>query len=416
METKLWHPFANMAEVKEHPFVVDRAEGVWVYDRDGKRYLDGTAGLWYCNVGHGRSEIVEAVAGQMRKLDTYFTFHDYSNEPAERLAARLSALAPMDDAKIFFTSGGGESIDTAAKLARLYWARRGEPERVHILSRRGSYHGTNGFGTGIAGIEANRDGFGPVLADATRVDRDDPEDLRAAIERIGAGKVAAFFAEPVQGAGGAWAPRPGYLEAVADICAETGVLFVADSVIGGFGRLGDWFGVERWGLRPDLITFAKGVTSGYLPLGGVAVSARVADVFWQAPGHAFPHGPTYSGHPSVAAAALANLDILEREELPARSRQMEKLLHEALLAVGEHAAVTEVRGGTGLLGAVRLAPEALPDKSVIHRVARSVREHGLIVRVLGGDSLVVSPPLTITDEELDFLRASMTAGIEAALS
>ncbi|PXY38440.1 aspartate aminotransferase family protein [Prauserella flavalba] len=416
-QSRLWHPFANMAEVKDDKFVVDRAEGVWLYDRDGKRYLDGTAGLWYCNVGHGRTEIVDAVAEQMRRLDNYFTFNDYSNEPAEELARRLSGLAPMDEAKIFLTTGGGESIDTAAKLARLYWARRGEPERTHLISRRQSYHGTNGLGTSIAGIEGNRHGFGPLVAEATRVAYDDAEELRAAIERIGAEKVAAFFAEPVIGAGGARPPEPGYLEAVAKICAENDVLFIADSVIGGFGRLGGWFGVERWGLRPDMITFAKGVTSGYLPLGGVAVSARVSDVFWEAPGAPFMHGPTYSGHPSVAAAALANLDILERENLLARSRELEKPLHDALLRLADHSAVAEVRGGTGLIGAVEIEADILAgDKGLITRMQKAVRERGAIVRVLCGNALVVSPPLTITEAELTLLADTIEAGINAALT
>ncbi|MBK1784685.1 aspartate aminotransferase family protein [Prauserella sp. ASG 168] len=406
-----------MAEVKHDRFVVDRAEGVWLYDADGRRYLDGTAGLWYCNVGHGRTEIVDAVAAQMRRLDNYFTFNDYTNEPAEELARRLSAVAPMDEAKIFLTTGGGESIDTAAKLARLYWARRGQPERVHFLSRRQSYHGTNGLGTSIAGIEGNRDGFGTLVSDTTLVAHDDAEELRAAIESIGPEKVAAFFAEPVLGAGGARAPQPGYLEAVAKICAEHDVLFVADSVIGGFGRLGGWFGVERWGLRPDLITFAKGVTSGYLPLGGVAVSAQVADVFWAEPGASFPHGPTYSGHPTVAAAALANLDILEREQLLARSRELEGPLHDALLRLAKHRAVAEVRGGTGLLGAVEIEASVLADdKGLITRMQKAVREHGAIVRVLAGNALVVSPPLTITEDELTLLAETIEAGIDGALA
>ncbi|PXY31569.1 aspartate aminotransferase family protein [Prauserella muralis] len=417
METRLWHPFANMAEVKDKPFLVDRAEGVWIYDTDGTRYLDGTAGLWYCNAGHGRAEIVDATAAQMRRLDSYFTFGDFSNEPAERLATRLSELAPMEQARIFFTTGGGESVDTAAKLARLYWARRGEPQRVHIVSRRHSYHGTNGFGTSLAGIEVNRDGFGPLLSDATRVAHDDAEDLRAAIERIGAENIAAFFAEPVIGAGGARPPEPGYLEAAAKICAEHGILFVADSVICGFGRVGGWFGVERWGLRPDLITFAKGVTSGYLPLGGVAAAGHVADVFWEAPGSLVAHGPTYSGHPTVAAAALANLDILEREDLPGRAVELERPLLEALLPLREHPAVADVRGGVGLIAAVELDGELLAEhKGIAARMQLAIRERGLIVRVLGGSTLVVSPPLIITEDEIGVLGKTMAEGIDAVLA
>lgn len=412
-QTRLWHPFANMAQVAGKEFVVDRADGVWIFDRDGKRYLDGTAGLWYCNVGHGRAEIADAVARQLRKLDVYFVFNDYSNEPAEELAFRLSELAPMDDAKIFLTSGGGESIDTAAKLARLYWARHGQPGRTHILSRHQSYHGTNGFGTSIGGIPVNREGFGTLLSDASRVSYDDAEDLRSAIERIGAEKIAAFFAEPVIGAGGVRPPKPGYLEAVAKICAEHGILFVCDSVIGGFGRLGGWFGVERWDLRPDMITFAKGVTSGYLPLGGVAVSGAVSEVFWSAAGSPFPHGPTYSGHPTVAAAALANLDILAKEELPRRANELEKPLHDTLLALRDHPAVAEIRGGTGMLGAVELDADLLAqEKGLVLRVQRAARERGVIVRPLSS-AVAVSPPLTISEEEIGLLGATIGEALDA---
>ncbi|GAA4831351.1 aspartate aminotransferase family protein [Saccharopolyspora rosea] len=411
-ETSLWHPFADMSAVRDEQFCVARAEGVWVYDQQGRRYLDGTAGLWYCNAGHGRTEIVDAVARQMRELDTYFVFNDVTNPPAEQLADRLAGLAPVDDAKIFLTTGGGESVDTAAKLARLYWVHQGRPERTHILSRGNAYHGTNGMGTSIGGIEANQAGFGRLVPDTERVDRDDAESLREAIERIGADRIAAFFAEPVMGAGGLYPPKPGYLEAVAKICAEHDILFVADSVICGFGRVGGWFGVERWGLRPDMITFAKGVTSGYLPLGGVVVGGRVAEPFWRQPGHPFRHGPTYSGHPSVAAAALANLDILEREELPARADALERPLHEGLLSLADHPAVGEVRGGTGLLGAVELAPDVLAaDPGAAARLQRAVRDRGVIVRPLA-KAVAVSPPLTVAESEIDLLVQALREGLD----
>lgn len=413
--TRLWHPFANMAEVKQQQFLVDRAEGAWIYDRAGRPYLDATAGLWYCNVGHGRAEIADAVAAQLRRLDAYFVFNDFTNEPAERLAHRLSELAPMPDAKIFLTSGGGDSIETAVKLARRYWIRRGFPERVHILSRRHSYHGTHGFGTSIGGIDPNREGYGPLLSDASRVAHDDIDDLRAAIDRIGAGKIAAFFCEPVIGAGGVRPPLPGYLEAAAKICAEHDILFVADAVICGFGRLGSWFGVERWNLTPDMIAFAKGVTSGYLPLGGVAVAGQVAEPFWDGDGWPFPHGQTYSGHPTAAAAALANLDILEREDLLARADALEQPLYDALGALRDHPAVGEVRGGVGLLGAVELAPEVLAeDKTVPVRVQRAARERGVIVRPLA-TALAVSPPLTVTEEEIALIPKTVAEALDAVL-
>ncbi|GAA4883532.1 aspartate aminotransferase family protein [Saccharopolyspora cebuensis] len=413
--TALWHPFADMSEVKAEQFCVTRAEGVWIYDDRGRRYLDGTASLWYANAGHGRTEIIEAAAAQMRELAAYSVFNDFTNPRAEELATRLAGLAPVDDAKIFLTTGGGEAIDTAAKLARLYWARRGHPERTHILSRGSAYHGTNGLGTGIGGIEANRTGFGALLPDAVRVARDDADALRETVERLGAERVAAFFAEPVLGAGGLHPPEPGYLEAVAKICAEHDILFVADSVICGFGRVGTWFGVERWGLRPDMITFAKGVTSGYLPLGGVVVGDRVAEPFWRGTGGAFRHGATYSGHPTVAAAALANLDVLERESLLRRADELEGPLHEALRSLAGHPAVGEVRGGTGLLGAVELAPDLLAeDPGAVPRAQRAVRDRGVVVRPLG-TALAVSPPLTITESEIGLITDALREGLDAML-
>ncbi|CAM02604.1 adenosylmethionine-8-amino-7-oxononanoate aminotransferase [Saccharopolyspora erythraea NRRL 2338] len=414
--TRLWHPFANMADVKNQAFLVDRAEGVWVYDQDGRQYLDATASLWYVNIGHGRREIADAVAAQMSRLDAFNVFNDYTNRPAEELAARLAALAPMDDARVFFTSGGADSIETAAKLARLYWVNRGQPQRTHLLSRGQAYHGTHGVGTSIAGIQANRDGFGEMIADTTRVSNEDPEDLRDAIERLGADRVAAFFAEPVIGAGGLIPPKPGYLEAVAKICREYDVLFVADEVICGFGRLGHWFGSQRFDLRPDLITFAKGVTSGYLPLGGVIAAGSVAEPFWTDGGRPFRHGPTYSGHPTVAAAALANLDILEREDLLGRSRELEQPLFDVLRSLTDHPAVSEARGGVGLLGAVELDAALLAEEpGLVLRAHQAIRAAGVITRPLGS-ALAVSPPLTITTEQVDLIGQGIRAGLDATLS
>ena len=271
------------------------------------------------NVGHGRDEIVEAAMAQMRSSASYQTFGVFANRPALDLAERLADLAPLDDPRIFLGSGGGDAIDTAAKLARRYFAAIGTPERTHLISRSQGYHGTHGLGTSIGGIPANRQDVGPLDPDASVVPYDSLEALEAEIERVGADRVAAVFVEPVIGAGGVRQPAPGYIEGVAELCARTGVLFVCDSVIAGFGRLGTWFGIERWDVRPDMLTFAKGVTSGYLPLGGVVVGAKVAAPFWE-DGAWFRHGPTYSGHPTVCAAAMANLDIIGSALLPARKR------------------------------------------------------------------------------------------------
>ena len=236
-----------------------------------RSYLDGTASLWCVNVGHGRQEIADAVAAQMRDLATYQTFGVFANRPALDLAERLAALAPLDDPRIFLVSGGGDAIDTAAKLARRYFAAIGRPERTHLISRSQGYHGTHGLGTSIGGIPSNREGVGPLDPDASIVAWDSVDALAAEIERLGAERVAAVFVEPVIGAGGVLQPPSGYVEGVAALCERTGVLFVCDSVIAAFGRLGTWFGAERFDVRPDLLTFAKGVTSGYLPLGGVVV-------------------------------------------------------------------------------------------------------------------------------------------------
>ena len=318
-DTRFWHPFSDMSAVNGHELVMERAEGIWVYDSEGRRYLDGTASLWYANVGHGRAEIADRVREQMGTLEAYSTFGDYANAPALELAARLSEHAPMPDARVFFTTGGGESIDTAAKLARQYWSVEGRPDKVHMITRSAAYHGTNAFGTSLGGIEPNRVGFGPLVLDTSTIPYDSVAALEEEIHRVGADRVGAFFAEPVIGAGGVYPPPDGYLEGVAAVCAEYDVLFVADSVICGFGRLGSWFGVERWSLAPDMIVFAKGVTSGYLPLGGVVASARVAEPFWSQSGHVFRHGATYAGHPVCCAAALANLrHPRAREPHPAR--------------------------------------------------------------------------------------------------
>ncbi|WP_431878782.1 aspartate aminotransferase family protein [Amycolatopsis sacchari] len=412
METALWHPFSDMAVVREREFVVDRGEDVWVYDTSGNRYLDATASLWYANAGHGRQEIADAAAAQMRKLAGYSTFGDFANEPARELAARLARIAPVPGAKVFLTTGGGEAIDTAVKIARRYHDVRGESSRVHVISRAQSYHGTNGIGTGVAGIDANRTGFGELLPSSSRIAYDSVDALREEILRVGPENVAAFLFEPVIGAGGVLPPPEGYVRGVVDVCHEFGVLAIADAVICGFGRLGTWFGVERWDAEPDLITFAKGVTSGYLPLGGVIAHGRVAEPFWDRPGNALRHGATYAGHPACCAAALANLDILDREGLIERGRTMEGVLADALAPLGAHPLVAEVRAGVGLLGAVELTADVLEQvPTAIGDLASLVRQRGVLVRTLG-KAVAVSPPLTVRSEHLQEIEGALAAGLE----
>ncbi len=412
--TRFWHPFADMGSVSQHELLIERGEGVWVFDADGNRYLDGTASLWYANVGHGRQDIAEAVAAQMRKLEAYSTFGDFGNRPANELCERLAAVAPMDDARVFLGSGGGDAIDTAAKIVRRHWVMSGQPDRTHLISRTQGYHGTHGFGTSIGGIEANTANWGPMVGDTSTVEFDSLEALEAQILHVGPDRVAAFFCEPVIGAGGVYPPPKGYIQGVADLCAEHGILLVIDSVICGFGRLGTWYGIERWeDVRPDLITFAKGVTSGYLPLGGVVVSGAVATPFFEAPGAPMlRHGATYAGHPSCCAAALVVMDIYEREGLLTRGRDLEAALASTLGELTSHPAVAEVRAGCGLLGAVQLAPEVLEqDTAAVAKLAQGAREAGVLVRPLLG-SVAVSPPLTVETEHLQQIADAIRAGLD----
>ena len=412
--TRFWHPFADMGAVSDREFLIERGEGVHVFDSAGRRYLDGTASLWYANLGHSRPEIADAVAAQLRTLPAYSTFGDFANRPSNELCERLSALAPMDDARVFLASGGGDAIDTAAKIARRHQVLAGHPERTFLISRTHGYHGTHGFGTSIGGIEANVTNWGPLVGDVATVQHDSLEALEAEILRIGPDRVAAFFCEPVIGAGGVRLPPEGYIEGVADVCAEHGVLLVVDAVICGFGRLGTWFGIERWeDVRPDLITFAKGVTSGYLPLGGVIASGKVAAPFFEeAGGPMLRHGATYAGHPTVCAASLAVLDIYERENVIPRGRELEQPLADALAPLADHPAVEEVRAGLGLLAAVQLAPDVLADDAgAVAKVAAGAREAGVLLRPLLG-SLAVSPPLVVEREHLAEIADGYRAGLD----
>jgi putrescine---pyruvate transaminase len=411
--TRFWHPFADMGAVSQHELLIERGEGVWVYDADGKRYFDGTASLWYANIGHGREEVAEAVGAQMRTLEAYSTFGDFGNRPANELTERLAATSPMPDTRIFLTSGGGDSIDTAAKIARRHWVLQGQPERVHLISRTNGYHGTHGFGTSVGGIEANTSNWGPLVPATSSVAFDSLEALEAEIQRVGPDKVAAFFCEPVIGAGGVYPPPEGYIQGVADLCAEHGILFVCDSVICGFGRLGTWWGIERWDdVVPDMITFAKGVTSGYLPLGGVAVSGTVATQFFGGGAPMLRHGATYAGHPTCCAAALAVLDIYERDELIPRGRELERPLLEALAPLGGHEAVGEVRGGTGFLAAVALSEDALAaDPGAVGKLAAGAREAGVLIRPLL-KGVAMSPPLISESEHIELLVQGIAAGLD----
>jgi adenosylmethionine-8-amino-7-oxononanoate aminotransferase len=412
-----WHPFSDMAAVEAAgELTIVRGEGSHVWDADGRRYLDASASLWYCNVGHGRTEIAEAVARQMADLEAYSTFGDVTNPPTAALAERVAALAPFADAKVFLTSGGSDSIDTALKIARRYWKLLGERERHIVIRRDRAYHGMHTAGTSLAGIPANLDGYGGFIDEVIEVPWDDAAALRVAIDGAGADQVAAFFVEPIMGAGGVFAPPPGYLEAVRQVCRDTGVLFIADEVITGFGRVGAWFASERWTLDPDLITCAKGITSGYLPLGAVIAPPRVWGPFAAEGAGMFRHGYTYSGHAAVSAAALANLDIIERERLLARAVDLEASLAEALTPLASHDLVEEVRAGVGALAAVHISADAVAaDPELMGRIVPACRRAGLMTRTLvsrAGLSICVSPPLVLTDAEVE----ELASGLDAALT
>ena len=413
----LWNPFANMASLAGRAVTIVRGEGAHVFDTEGRSYLDALASLWYCNVGHGRDELADAAAAQMRQLAAYQVFEYYSNPPAEELARRVAELAPVPGAKVFFTPGGGsDAVDTAAKLARAYWRAAGRPGKQISIARTHAYHGMNAYGPSLGGTPANTEPFVPLVSQVEHVAWDDPAALEKTIEQLGAGRVAAFFCEPVIGAGGVYPPPEGYLASVREICRRHDVLFIADEVITGFGRVGTWFASERFALDPDMITSAKGLSSGYAPIGAVIVGEKVAEPFWRAGSdQVFRHGYTYSGHPAAAAVALANLDLIEREQLIERVAALEPVLARAMAPLAAHPAVSAVRSGTGPLAAVEIAEDLrAADPLIGQRLVLAARERGVITRLLRGVALQVSPPFVITKEEITRIAEAFVGAFDAA--
>jgi putrescine aminotransferase len=408
--TALWHPFAAMAAVEGAELVIVRGEGARVWDDAGREYLDATAGLWFANVGHGRRELAEAAAAQMQRLAAHHTFGDLANEPALRLAEQVAALAPIADAAVFFTTGGSDAVDTAGKIARRYWSLRGQPEREVIVARRHAYHGMNAYGTSLGGIPANREGLGHLVDEVQLVEHDDSAAMVDTLDRLD-GRVAAVIAEPVIGAGGVIPPPEGYWPELAAICRERDVLLICDEVISGFGRLGEWFGAQRYGVAPDIITCAKGITSGYVPLGAVIASGRVREPFWAEGAPPFRHGYTYSGHATACAVALANLALIEREGLVQRVRELEPVLADALLPVASAPGVGEVRCA-GLRGAIELEADLLRERpGLADQVVRVARRYGVLTRSLRGVALQISPPFVTQEDEL----RRMVGGIAEAV-
>ncbi len=385
------HPFTPPTRTEFITIV--GGDGAVVWDDQGRRYIDGLASLWYVNVGHGRRELIDAIGAQASRLATYHTFDPFTNEPADRLAERIAAIAPMPDARVFFGNSGSEAVDTAMKLARLLHRLEGRPERQVIISREHGYHGTNYGGTSAQGLPLNREGWGPLVGEVINVPADNLEAVaRVFSER--AGEVAAVLTEPVQGAGGVFPPPEGYLEGLRRLCDRHGALLIMDEVITGFGRLGRWFGSEYYGVEPDLVTFAKAVTSGYVPLSGVIVGRRVRAALESDPEFMLRHGYTYSGHPLACAAGLANLDVHEAEGLVERAVHVGRRLSDGLQSLYADGMVSDVRG-VGAVWAV-----GLPEGREAPEVRGRMIDRGVIVRPLG-DSLAICPPLVIGDQQID---------------
>ena len=405
--TPLWHSQAHMPSVMRDELVLVRGEGAYVWDATGRRLLDVPASLWYANIGHGRAEIAAAVAAQMRELETYSTFGRFATLPALELAGWVSEHVPLEQPKVFLTSGGGDSVDTAAKLARRYWHAMGAPDKQVILTRERAYHGLHGFGTSITGLAANLEGLGPLIQHTERVPTSDVAAVRKRFEDEH-DRIAALFVEPVIGTGGVILPEPGYLQAIEQLCRDYDVLFIVDEVITGFGRTGEWFACDRFGLNPDILLLAKGITSGYMPLGAVVISRRVWEPFWRDGSDlVFRHGITYSGHASACVAALRNIEILRDERLVENVAALGELFTETLKALARAPLVKEVRAGVGFLAGVELE-----DAAIAERVARAALDHGLLLRVISNTTLQVSPPLVVSSGDIAFLAR----GLEAALN
>jgi adenosylmethionine-8-amino-7-oxononanoate aminotransferase len=318
----------------------------------------------------------------------------------------VASISPVPDSKIFFTSGGSDSIDTALKMSRRFWTLQGKPSKKVIVFRENGYHGMHAGGTSIAGIPPNNDGYSELVEDVVRVPWDDADEMIATIDRIGEENIAAFFCEPIQGAGGVRIPPDLYLQTVRKACAERNILFVADEVISGFGRCGDWFASTRYGLQPDLMTVAKGLTSGYAPMGAVVAAPSVWETFYAPSAGVWRHGYTYGGHATAAAAGIANIKIMMRENLPAHVAQLEDKFASALRTLEDLDVVSEVRTGVGFLGGIQMA-----DPNIAPAMYGKCRDVGVISRAIWGGTLQVAPPLSTTEAEIDEMVELFRVGL-----
>jgi putrescine aminotransferase len=436
----LIHPLTDHSVLPQvGPLVIAQGKGCELVSEDGRRLIDGMAGLWTVNLGHGRPELIEAAITQLRALPYVSTFGGVSSQPAIELAEKIAELAPAGLNGVFFTSGGSEANETAIKLARRHWLRAGEPEKSIVLAHERGYHGLAGVTTTATRLQPYRSDFGAAAPDVFEVpapytyrcaagtpcepDRCPICSGRALEERIatlGADRIAAVIVEPVFGAGGVIVPPPGYLRRLQEICKRYRLLLIVDEVITGFGRTGTWFACEHEGVAPDMITFAKGVTSGYVPLGGVIIG----DPLWNelrepdaSPG-VLMHGFTHSGHPVACAVALANIATIEAEGLLERVGEMSKVLEGLLAPLRDHPEVGEVRQAGLMAGFELVADEATRERWPVEvgrgrRVAAEARERGLLTRALLDDILCLAPPFTISEEMLAQAVEILAQSIEA---
>jgi adenosylmethionine-8-amino-7-oxononanoate aminotransferase len=425
----LWrHTSRPAGDGRTGPTIIERGQGAYVWDTEGNRYLDGLAGLFVVQAGHGREEIARAAAAQAETL-AYFPLWTYAHPASIELAARLAALAPGDLNRVFLTTGGAEAVDAAWKLARQYFLAIGQPDRVKVIARRTAYHGATLATLNITGLDAIKEPFLPLLnglsrhvattnrlhcqycAHAAACTLECADEIEQTIIVEGPETVAAVFLEPVQNAGGCFVAADGYFDRVREICDRYGVLLVSDEVICAFGRIGDWFGSSRLGYQPDLLTFAKGVTSGYAPLGGLLVSDRIAEPFLE-PNASFLHGITFGGHPVSCAVALANLDVMEREDLPGRVRALEDEFRADLDTLLDLPIVAEVRG-KGFFYGIELTKNghAFSDEEcewlIRGFLSSRLLELGLICRSddRGDPVIQLSPPLVSGPEEFEAMAS-----------
>jgi adenosylmethionine-8-amino-7-oxononanoate aminotransferase len=394
MAEPLLHAFAK--PTKTDFIRIVRGSGALLWDDNGNEYIDAIGSLWYSQVGHGNAEIADAVAEQIRTLETYSIFDPFTNEKAEQLAAKLVTLSPLPDSRVFLCGSGSEAIDSAMKLARVAHVQAGHPEKTIIISRNRGYHGTNYGGTSAQGLPLNKIGYGQLLPEVVQVDSDNIEDLASFMKDNGA-RVAAIITEPLQGAGGVYPPADGYLEGARKLCDQYGALLIFDEVITGFGRLGTWFAANYYNVIPDMLCFAKGVTSGYQPLGGVFVGRTALNALERDPDFFLRHGYTYSGHSAVCAAALKNLEIIERDGLIERAKHVGKRLSEGLLSLAADGIIDSVRGA-GAIWAAGLKP----DQNCV-TIRDTMIQRGVIARSINTDTNAFCPPFVITDQQIDKL-------------